>query len=405
MKTFLARQPMFDRNSNVVSYELLFRSSNQNQAFVNDDYTATMKVMKDLIVNFGIKEMTNHKRFFINFNADLIMDKAPDLFKSDELVIEILEDTLANTDLLDVLTDYKEQGYVIALDDFEYSDEKIELIKLADIIKLDFMISSYDELREIVKAVTPYGVDLLAEKIETEEDYNLAVELGCSLFQGYYYQKPTVFESSETTTIPSVYYELLDEINNEVVDYNNLGRIIKQDTSLTVSILKLLNSAAYYSRNKVTSVKRALVNLGVKSSKNLIMMNMLKSISSAGSPEEIINISLKRGKEAERFAEYFGMKHRKDELFIYGLLSLIDVIMKRDMKSILHDVPLEDDVIDALLGQENELSKVLELIIAHEKDDILKVQDILIGNNIDIKDFMTIYIESTKWADNIWKKD
>ncbi len=405
MKTFLARQPMFDINSNVVSYELLFRSGIQNQAFVSDDYTATMKVMKDLIVNFGIKEMTNQKRFFINFNAKLIIDKAPDLFKSNELVIEILEDTLANTDLIDVLADYKEQGYAIALDDFEYSDDKIELIKLADIIKLDFMISSYDELREIVKAVTPYGVELLAEKIETEEDYNLAVELGCSLFQGYYYQKPTVFESSETMTIPSVYYELLNEINNEVVDYKNLGRIIEQDTSLTVSILKLLNSAAYYSRNKVTSVKRALVNLGVKGSKNLIMMNMLKSISSAGSPEEIINISLKRGKEAERFAEYFGMKNRKDELFICGLLSLIDVIMKRDMKTILHDVPLEDDVIDALLGQENELSKVLELIIAHEKDDILKVQDILIDKNIDIGDFMTIYIESTKWADNIWKKD
>lgn len=403
MKTFLARQPMFDRDNNVISYELLFRSGETNKATIDDGYKATLKVIKDLILNFGISEMTNNKKFFINFNDELIMDKAPDLFKSDELVIEILEDTLGDEDLIGVLLEYKEKGYTIALDDFEYTDDKLDLVKLADIIKLDFMISSYDELRDIARAVTPHNVILLAEKVETESDYDLALELGCTIFQGYYFQKPTVFESSETMTIPSVYYELLDEINQEIVDYSNLAKIIQQDTGLTISILKLLNSAAYYSRNKITSVHKALVSLGTKGSKHLIMINMLRSIASNGSPEEVINISLRRGKEAERLAPLFGLKDRKDELFICGLLSLVDVIMKRDMASILEDVPLEDDVISVLKGEENELSGVMKLIINHESDNIDSVKHMLDDKNISINKFMSIYFEATKWADNIWK--
>lgn len=403
MKTFLARQPMYDIHGNVVSYELLFRSGTSNHALIDDGYAATLKVIKDLVVNFGINEMTNGKRFFINFNDELILHKAPDLFLADELVIEILEDTLGQSDLLETLIEYKEKGYTIALDDFVYSDDKKDLVALADIIKLDFMVSDYDELRSIAKAVKPFGVILLAEKIETDEDFALAKELGCSIFQGYYYQKPTVFESTETMTIPSVYYELLEEINNEDVDFRKLASIIKKDTSLTMSILKLLNSAAYYSRHRVKSVKTALVNLGIKGSKNLIMINMIKSIVAAGTPEEVINISLKRGKEAEKFADYFDMHDRKDELFLLGMLSLIDVIMKRPMASLLKDVPLEEDVLSALLGQKNDLSLIMDLIVAHEMDDILKVQDILIENDVDIDTFLTVYIESTKWADKIWK--
>lgn len=149
----------------------------------------------------------------------------------------------------------------------------------------------------------------------------------------------------------------------------------------------------------------ALVRLGIRGSKNLILINMLMSLASEGMPEAIINISLRRGKEAEMLAPYFNMQDRADELFFLGLLSLVDVIMKRPMKSILMDVPLEEDVINALLGERNDLSVVLDLLIAHEKDDMVLVRDILINHNIDIDTYLTIYIESTKWADNIFKID
>ncbi len=214
MKIFLARQPMMDMKNEVVGYELLFRNSKVNSANVSDGYIATLKVMKNLIVNFGIKEITNNKRFFINFNDELIIQRAPDLFKPEELVIELLEDTLANEELIDILIDYKNSGYLIALDDFAYSEEKTELLKIADIVKLDFIDFSHEELINIVSKIKPFNVVLLAEKVENLEEFEFAKKIGCTIFQGYYFQKPTIFESSENMTIPAVYYELLEEINH-----------------------------------------------------------------------------------------------------------------------------------------------------------------------------------------------
>jgi EAL and modified HD-GYP domain-containing signal transduction protein len=403
MKIFLARQPMMDMKNEVVGYELLFRNSKVNSANVSDGYIATLKVMKNLIVNFGIKEITNNKRFFINFNDELIIQRAPDLFKPEELVIELLEDTLANEELIDILIDYKNSGYLIALDDFAYSEEKTELLKIADIVKLDFIDFSHEELINIVSKIKPFNVVLLAEKVENLEEFEFAKKIGCTIFQGYYFQKPTIFESSENMTIPAVYYELLEEINHTEIDYTKLSSIIKKDSSLTISLLKLLNSAAYYSSNRVTSVKNALVNLGIKESKKLIMINMLKNLTSVGTPNELINISLRRGKQAEQLAKYYNLKNRADELFIVGLLSLLNVIMKKHMKKILIDVPLESDVIDALLGIENKLSTVLELIILFEMDAIEEVETTIARHDLDIDEFNRIYIESTKWADQIWK--
>jgi c-di-GMP-related signal transduction protein len=403
MKTFLARQPMMDSKNEVVGYELLFRNSMDNKAEISDGYSATLQVMKNLIVNFGIKEMTNNKRFFINFTEELIVQNAPDLFKSEELVIELLEDILANDHLIDILNDYKSKGYLIALDDFNYCEDNLKLVELADIIKLDFMEYNREELSEIVEKITPYNVVLLAEKVETMEDFEFAKKIGCSIFQGYYFQKPMIFESSEAMTIPSVYYELLDEINKSEVNFTRLSSIIQKDSLLTVSLLKLLNSAAYYSRNRVTSVKNALVSLGIKDSKKLIMINMLKNLASVGTPDELINISLKRGKQAEQMAKYYKLNNRKDELFILGLLSLINIIMKKPMNKILADVPLEADVIDALSGTENELSAVMELIILFEMDVMDEVNRTLTKRGIDVDSFNRVYIESTKWADKIWK--
>jgi len=402
MSTFLARQPMMNVDNDVVGYELLFRNSKDNKASFTDGYTATLNVMKNLIVNFGIKEMTNNKRFFINFNEELILQGAPDLFSPEELVIEILEDTLANEKLIEILMEYKSKGYTIALDDFYYSEENKDLIGVADIIKLDFFEYTKDELLDMVDKLKPYDLTFLAEKVEDIEMFEFGQSIGCTIFQGYYFQRPVIFESSDPMTIPTVYYELLDELNKDEVDYEVMATIIQKDTALTLSLLKLLNSPAYYTQKRITSVKSALVSLGLKESKKLIMINMLKNLTTAGTPDELINISLRRGKQAEKLADYYNLKHRRDELFLVGMLSLINVIMKKHMESVLKDVRLQEDVIEALLGSENDLSKVLNLIVCYETEVLDRVTDEMMSHNIMVEEFNQIYIESTKWADNIW---
>ncbi len=402
MKTFLARQPLLDLKNVVIGYELLFRTSQSNEASVVDGYSATLKVMKDLLLNFGVKQIANGKRFFINFNDDLILQNAPELFKPEELVIELLEDTLGNLDVVEALKSYREKGYLIALDDFEFDSSKIELVKNADIIKLDFLLTSREDLRNMVKELKKYNVILLAEKVETMDEYEFAKELGCTMFQGYYFQRPVVLESSEMNSIPTVYYELLEELNKAEVDFSAIAKIMKKDTGLTVSILKLLNSAAYYSKNKIKSLERALVRLGTNESKSVIMMNMLKTVASDAVPNAILNTSLRRGKQAELLAKHFNLNDRSEELFILGLLSLINIIMRRSMTDILSDVPLEKDIISALLGDINDLSRILDILVLHEMDRLDEVTELLNKHNVDIDLFSTIYIEATSWADSIW---
>ncbi|MCH4889278.1 HDOD domain-containing protein [Acidaminobacter sp. JC074] len=400
MKTFIARQPMFNSQGDIVAYELLFRSSTVNKADVVDDYSATLKVIKDLIINFDIQEMSNNKKVFVNFNDESIIHGAPELFNIDQLVIEVLEDSVITDELIEKLQDYKSKGYLIALDDFVYDEKMDKLIEIADIIKLDFMIQNYEELTETVKKVKSYDKILLAEKVETEEDVKFAEKLGCSIFQGYYYQKPKVFEGSDTLTLPSIYLELLDIVDKPVVNFEALADAIKKDSNLTLSFLKLLNSPAYYSQRKITDVKQALVRLGTSESRKTIVINMLKSFTAMDTYDELISLSLRRGKHAELLAVSAGMSDRKEELFMLGLLSLTNVILKRPMESLLKNVPLNADVIDALLGKENQLSKMLNAIILNERGDFL-LKERLEECYVSVDKFNEAYVESIKWADAI----
>jgi len=290
---------------------------------------------------------------------------------------------------------------LIALDDFIFDQNLEKLIGVADIIKLDFMLQTHKELAETVDKLKPYNKVLLAEKVESEEDVIFAKSIGCTIFQGYFYQKPKVFEGSDTLTLPSIYLELLEIVNQKEVDFKALADAIKKDSGLTLSFLKLLNSPAYYSQKKIVDVRQALVRLGTSDSRKVIVINMLKSFSSHDSYDEIISMSLRRGKQAEMLAPLLGMTDRKEELFLLGLLSLINIILKRPMASLLTNVPLNTDVIDALLGVENQLSKVMELIILNEIGDIPSVISTLDTRGISAEDFNKTYIEGVKWADTI----
>lgn len=401
MKTFLARQPLFDQKTDVVGYELLFRSSKENRAEIVDGYEATLKVIKDLLINFGIHSIAGGKRVFINFNEALILAQTPDLFKPESLVIEMLEDTVGTEGVLETLRAYKEKGYLIALDDFEYDDSKHELIELADIIKVDFMLTPMEELEALVNILKPYNKILLAEKVETSEEYEYAKTLGFSIFQGYFFQRPVVLESSETQTIPSVYIELMRELDQEEVDINNLSSVITKDTGLTFSFLKLVNSVAFNSNCRIESIETAIVRLGVKESSKLIFYNFLKSISKDDTPTELLRISLKRGKMAEQLSEAFGLRGRRSELFILGMFSLINIIMRKDMNTILQELPLNEDVIAALLGQKNELSDVLDVIVYHERQQYEAVSRVLNKTAVTDDAFTKFYLEATVWSEQI----
>ncbi|MGM0379621.1 MAG: EAL and HDOD domain-containing protein [Bacillota bacterium] len=403
MSKIIARQPILDKKNNTISYELLFRSiESPNKANFSDGNAATMSVIKSTLIDFGIKKISNNKKVFINFTKELILSDAISMLKKDSVVIELLENILDSEEVIRKIMDYKSKGYKFAIDDFVNFKKRKQILKLVDIVKIDFNELNFNEINELVDELSSYNKILLAEKVETNKQFEFAKDIGFSMFQGYYFLKPEILKSESLKSIPVAYTKLIQEINKEEIDFDNIVNIIKQDTSLTYSFLKIVNSVAYYSRRKISSVKDAFIRLGLKESKKIIYIHFLKIIMPEEAPSALIKKSLIRGRMAENLANSFNLKSEKEKLFLLGLFSLISVILKKDMEKLLENIPLENDIKEGLLGKKNHLTQVLDLIISNENNKMKIVEKILKDNNIPIDNFSDIYFETLQWADELF---
>lgn len=402
MDSFLGRQPIFNRNNEVIGYEILFRNSEQNRAEFNDSYDATLNVIKNIIIDFDINKISSNKRSFINFGKKALIDKVPELFSPEQLIIEVLDFIEIDKELINILKYYKNKGYIIALDDFIYQKNQKDLYDLIDIIKIDFLKYTIDEIKNIIEKMKKYNKIVLAEKIEDLIMFEEAKKLNINYYQGYFFQKPVVLKKEMISSISTIHNNLLKELNKEPVDYKQAANIIKKDSNLTFSFLKLVNSMAYYGNNRIDSIENAMIRLGISESKKIILIHFIKNIESKVSSSELLKISLRRGKQSELLAKHFDLKEDKNKLFILGLFSLINIILRQSMNSILSSIALNEEISDALLGEKNRLSKVLEVIILIENGQINEINNIIDKYNISIKTINKIYLDSIDWVDSIW---
>jgi EAL and modified HD-GYP domain-containing signal transduction protein len=404
LKTIVARQPILNIKNETIAYEILFRSANnENYANFDDGNVATTEVLKNLLINFGVDKLSGGKKVFVNFTSELILEKFPELLKKDEVVIEILEDIYDSKEIIDSIRELKKSGYTFAIDDYILDERKNGILKYMDIVKVDFIEFTKEEIIETARVMRNKNKVLLAEKVETYEEFEFAKEHGFTMFQGYYFLKPEILESSSMTTLSSTYLQLIDELNQGEVSYVRLAEIAKNDVSLTYSLLNIVNSVAFYSRTKITSIKNALARLGLKESKKIIYYNFLRSMTPVGTPGELLVKSLIRAKQAEKLADEVGMHNEKDGLFLLGMFSLINIILKTDMISILKKIPLDEKIEDALLGKNNDFSEILAIIVLNEKNRMEDLEMLLNKKNISIDKFSEIYFDSIQWADSIFK--
>lgn len=405
MKTNIARQPIFNEHNDTVAYKLLFRGfdTTKNKAVFHDGSKATTEVIKNWLINFGLDQLTNDKRAFINFTEELLLEKMPRLLRKDSFTIELEKNMNLSKNVIESIIELKSEGYV-----FAFTLEQIEKMpnenkNLIEILKFDFLQYTKDEITQFINTYSKEDCIFLAEKIETLEAYNFAKTLGFKMFQGFYFESPTIFETNAISTIPTVYFQLLEELNKENTSSKKLAEITKQDVSLTYSVLNIVNCIAYYSRRRIKSLKDAYTRLGMKESKRIIYYNFLKSITPHDTPCELIKKSLIRGKHAELLSDAFKLNDKKEELFLLGLLSLINIILKDDMNKLLKRIHLSNEICNALLGYKNELSNVLDLIILYERN----YEDLFLKKlneyDIDLDVFTKTYLSAIKWSDAILK--
>lgn len=401
MDVFIARQPIFDLRQKVFAYELLYRSGAENASKFKSGDSATSDVVINSLLLIGLDSITEGHKAFINFTETLIKDEIPNMFSREQLVVELLEDIIPDESLLEKVKQLKAMGYTIALDDYIASYEYDILVELADIIKVDFMGTSAHERARIATKFLSMGKRLLAEKVETLEEYDEAKRLGFTLFQGYFFAKPRIMRGKDVGSLNVNYMQVINELDLPDPSYDKISEVIERDLALTFKLLRLINSPAFFSHSKVNSVKQALVRLGFKEIRKWIMVVMLRDIGK-GKPDEVLKTCLIRAKMAETISIVTGMDRRKNEMFIMGLFSMIDTLMDQDLYTILDSLPLEDDIKEAMVGRNNKLHEMFMVVIAYEQGDwdkLLRQCDSLGVGQMDVPD---IYYNSLVWANKIY---
>lgn len=396
MNVHVARQPIFDKDMKVYAYELLYRS----EKGINDDRDGnekTSEVVFNTLVTLGLDNMLNGRKAFINFTKDTINDEMPAMFSNEVLVVEILEDVIPDEAFINQCKLLKNQGYVLALDDFDSSYSYEDVIGLVDIIKVDFMATSPYEREMIIEKYNRHDVKFLAEKVETKVEYDEAVNLGYHYFQGFFFSKPVLVSGNDFRIFNSTYVMLLSELNTLEPSYDKLEEVVKKDFSITFKLLKLVNSAAFYSRNRITSIRHALTMLGFRELKKWFSLLMIRDAGES-QPREVFRMSLIRAKMFESLLKQTIYKNKASEGFLIGLLSLADVILDRRMEEVLIDLPLETEMLAALQGEESPYTDMLKMIEFYEKGDWDSVLEKGKLFDLDFLDVSNFYLEAIDWV-------
>ena len=371
MNVFVARQPIFNRGEQSVAYELLYRKSEVNSYTHIDGDEATADVIINGFFNIGVEELSEGKKCFINFTENLLNLKLPTYFEPESIVVEILEDIPINKELVSICQELKELGYTIALDDFaiQESYELLpELLKYIDIIKIDFLQTSLYDRRRMITRYKSYQVTFLAEKVETREEFELALKDGFDLFQGYFFSKPDVLSAQDIPAYFQTHYQISEELSKREPNINDIASKIEQDVSLSYKLLRLINTAAFFTRNKINSIKHALVFIGLKEFKKWIYVLTIKQIDYEKNKgqEEVIKLSLIRAHLCEQLSQKIG-KNDSSPYLLAGMFSLIDNLLHCSIDDALQKLPLSDEIKDAINGKNNEIGKVLNWTIQIEK--------------------------------------
>lgn len=398
MDIFVARQPIFNRNREVIAYELLYRDSDQN--FFSGDVTsdvATSILLMNSYLNFGLEHLVGEHKAFVNFDEALIMNDIPHLLDKDRVVIELLEDIVPTKIFFEKVVRLKAEGYTIAIDDFVEDYAYTNLVDFSHIIKVEFMGETRTSIENIVRTWKPKGKLLLAEKVETIEEFEWAKSIGFDYFQGYFFAKPAMVKSKGLNDSASQYVRLMNEMNVDEPDYKHIAAIIEVDVALTYKILKLVNSKVI-GTNQITSIQHALSILGIKSMRKWISLAMVQSQGTKETSELIIT-AMVRSHLLESIAMHSSLKHHVQELTLIGILSILDVILEKPMEELIDSLPLMDSVKDTLLGKKTTYSCAYNLCLNYEKGDFTHLDDCSSSINYDINSLPKQYIDAVKWAD------
>ena len=391
---FVGRQPIFNRRQQVVAYELLYRADISNHASFDDGDLATTEVLINSILDIGLHNIVGKRTAFFNLTGGFIRGDHPLPLDNRQVVLEILEDVIPDSRLINNLRELARQRFIIALDDFEYREELAPLLEIAHIVKLEVMGVSEEELGQRIARLKPFKVKLLAEKIETHVEYERCMRLGFDYFQGYFLCRPNIVEGKGLAANRLVIMQLLNRLCDPEVDMEDLEQLVIQDVTLTYRLLRYINSAAFALQKRIDSVHLALVMIGSQTIKNWVSLLLLSRIDDK--PVELMRTALIRARMCELLAELRDQRQERDQYFTCGLFSVLDALMDRPLEALLDELPLSESTRLALTEGQGQVGEALQQVLHYERG----AWDRLSATDTPVHQYRNCYLAAVLWADD-----
>jgi EAL and modified HD-GYP domain-containing signal transduction protein len=395
-EVFVGRQPIYNRALGIYGYELLFRSGVVNNASMGEMTAdgATSTTIINSFLEIGLEKLVGDRFAFINLTEQFLFEEDMLPISPKQVVLEVLEDIPVNARLVEALKRLKQKGFAIALDDYIYNPAHKPIVELADIIKIDITQVSQKQLIQHVRVLRQYAAKLLAEKVETLDEFEFCEKLGFDFFQGYFLSKPRIIKSKSLPSNKLAVLNLLSVLQDQNSEIEELEEAISFDVSMSYKILKLINSAFFNFPREVESIKRAIVILGRRQLSSWASMLALSRLDDR--PPEMLHLAMTRGKMCELLAE---AAHRKplDAFFTVGLFSALDILMEREIADVIAPLPLNKEVVAALLEHRGVLGEALQCVKSYEVSDFDNARFLDLQSN----DLFIANVEAVSWANMV----
>ena len=399
---FIGRQPIMDRNQNIVAYELLFRSGSTSDANVSDDMAASAHVITHAFTELGVAEVLGKFKGFVNVNASLLMSEMIELLPKEKVVIELLESIKVTPEVVERCKALKAMGFSLALDDYTGSDLQFNsLLGIVEVVKLDFPLIGMENLARVVQRLKHWPVKLLAEKIEDHAQMELCMKLGCDLFQGYYFAKPSVLAGKHLDPSRLAILRLLSLVLKDA-NIMDIEHVLQHDPSLTYKLLLLVNSVAMGLLQRIDSVHSALIMLGQRQLQHWLQL-LIFVPNSGQTSNPLLQLAATRGKLMEQLTRMQAKYNNDypDRAFTAGILSLLDTLLGMSMEEIIKHINLADDIEAALLKREGNLGNLLVIVEKLERNEFEPASAALYLPGITGIDLLNAQMEAMCWSNDL----
>lgn len=398
MFAFIARQPILDSGKSVFAYELLFRDGKNGSYPIHDEKKS--KYIAEQFHPLGLDDICGEKSSFITFSSDTLISRFPTTLNPDRVIVELADPTDNTVALFEACQHIKQMGFKLAIDDPMMVGTQHDIFPLIDIVKVDVSKTRFDTIEKQISRYHDANVKLVAEQVNTQDNFSICVDLGFDLFQGYFFSQPEARILRELPASKMNVVDLMGESSNPNFDVKRISEIIERDATLSFLLLKFINNPTINKRHKITSLKHALNYMGEVEIKKFIALLSLTSLGDE-KPLEIIHMSLVRAKFFDLLTERRGLKNNPPIAFLVGLFSLLEGLLDQSMTDIVKQLPLSNEVNDALLGKNIEMNNYMTLVRSLESAlwlNVIKQAKIL---NIDQKQLHVLYNQAIVWGNGV----